>query len=512
MDQRANAHSGLAPLRRHWRAAVVVGVMATGLLVVALLVWPDKYESESKLFLRIGRDTVTLDPSAMVGPTLPISRTREGEITSAMVIFESWRVAQMVVDKVGQDRILSQPRSGVARMVDELKLRMPSSGAAHVTAEQQQLSQTNAAVRWVVKATTVECPKEASVISVVTRAATPKLAHDVTAAMTAAFRDEYLRVNQTEGVEAFFQKALDQRGSELRDIRARLRDELNDIGSVTLDSKQKLLLSQLTDVELAIQTSDRKTRELSTTISTLGGRIDDLPETIVESTEELESDTRARLEEQFYEFLKRESEQLAQLTPAHPLAAGLSREHRELEAIVKLLPANMVTKRSAVNPIRRGLVEQLEKAQVELAGTRALHDVLLTQREKLQAEVKRYNSREPAVLALQQELASAEDDYKARREQWQLARVQAAMDRARLSNVNVVQEATLDPDHVSPNRRLTLMVGLLLILGLSLSVPYILDFLRPPPAWVPLSSIGDALSVPILGAIPQVALAEPIAS
>ncbi len=497
-------------MRRHWRKSAFFCIAAAGVLIAALLLWPRVYASESKVFLRIGRETVTLDPSATVGETLPISRTRDGEITSVMEILGSRQIAQLVVDQVGVDRINQRPMSYLQRVSRSVKAWFPSRADSSADAEGTLRVAESSAVKWVLDSTSANCLKESTVISIRCDAPSPGLARGIVAAMTNAFRDEYIRVNQTGGVRQFFETTLEQLGRDLHDLRSRMRDEMDELGIVTLDGKQESLLARLSAVELAIQEEERQACVSQATIADLERRIDTLPGTISASTEELEGETRARIQEQFYEFEISERKQMAQLTAAHPLAEGLARQHEDLKKSLEMIPERVVRTIRVPNPTRQVLVQQLETERVAAEGTRAAQKALATQFQKLREEIRRFNESEPKIRQLEQEIVAAEANFQARSEQLALARIQAEMDTAHISNVNIVQPATFDPEPVAPKRRLVFGAGMALILILSLALPFLVEYSRPTGTVASVENLASVLPNPVLGSIPRFQTHEPI--
>ena len=81
-------------------------VVALTLLAIAL--WPRSYSSEAKLVIRVGRESVGLDPTATTGSTIMLQKTQEDEVNSALDILNSRQVLQRVVDAVGAKRILDK--------------------------------------------------------------------------------------------------------------------------------------------------------------------------------------------------------------------------------------------------------------------------------------------------------------------------------------------------------------------------------------------------------------------
>ncbi|MFH1264489.1 MAG: hypothetical protein ABIK89_02090, partial [Planctomycetota bacterium] len=71
----------LPVFRFKWRAMAVV---AAAVSAAALWVWlaPRKYESESKLFVRLGRENIALDPTVKRDEVIGVSASREAEMNS----------------------------------------------------------------------------------------------------------------------------------------------------------------------------------------------------------------------------------------------------------------------------------------------------------------------------------------------------------------------------------------------------------------------------------------------
>jgi uncharacterized protein involved in exopolysaccharide biosynthesis len=93
-----------------WSASVLLGAVAFTVFA------PRSYLSESKLFVRLGRENVTLDSTATMGqgPLTAVPQSREEEINSVVEILTSRMLLEKTVDAVGPQRILAKPRRGNA--------------------------------------------------------------------------------------------------------------------------------------------------------------------------------------------------------------------------------------------------------------------------------------------------------------------------------------------------------------------------------------------------------------
>src|SRR5262245_23743330 len=94
-------------LFRHWKKITLVTCSVLGLALLAIAFYPRSYVSESKLAIRIGRESVGLDPTATTGDTVMLQKTQDEEVNSAINLFMGREVLERVVEKIGADRILS---------------------------------------------------------------------------------------------------------------------------------------------------------------------------------------------------------------------------------------------------------------------------------------------------------------------------------------------------------------------------------------------------------------------
>src|SRR5665647_1284584 len=69
---------------------------------------PKTYQSEAMLLVRLGRENVSLDPTAQTGQMINLNQNRENEIKSEMEILNSQALAEMVVDAIGYEAFLSR--------------------------------------------------------------------------------------------------------------------------------------------------------------------------------------------------------------------------------------------------------------------------------------------------------------------------------------------------------------------------------------------------------------------
>lgn len=104
-------HETVRVVSRHRKKSLSVFV-AVAAMVVLYLVWgPRSYESAAKLFVRIGRESVALDPTATTGQTVQLQVTRTNEINSVLDLLQGRGTAERVVEELTPDFILARRQS-----------------------------------------------------------------------------------------------------------------------------------------------------------------------------------------------------------------------------------------------------------------------------------------------------------------------------------------------------------------------------------------------------------------
>ena len=105
---------------------------------------------------------------------------------------------------------------------------------------------------------------------------------------------------------------------------------------------------------------------------------------------------------------------------------------------------------------------ELALAEPQLKSLRAKANVLRQQIAETSHEVKAFSDRDIAVKTLQREAEICDINYRKFANDVEDARIDHLLQVERLSNISVVQPATLDRRPVFPNIPLNLLIGLML--------------------------------------------------
>jgi polysaccharide biosynthesis transport protein len=427
-------------LFRHWRKMALFFCAAIALTLLVIALYPRSYSSEAKLLLRVGRESVALDPTATTGETIMLQKTQADEVNSALSILSSRTVLEHAVEKIGAARILEdlpsaptdapetsqsvgairQSLSRVSGLVSELMVTLHLSDPG---------TDLDMAVRKLQGGVTVWAPKESTVISVTYSAASPQLAHDVVEAVTNAFLEEHVRLSQSEGSLAFFSAQVESLHEELTAAQAELRDKKNAFKLTSSANRQSI-----------------------------------------------QERTNDALRQQLYEMELQESELKSRYTDAYPPLKEIRRQREE-----------------AARLLTEVLAETKDKTP-GAAGSEAIS-------KKLASDINALNDQEYQLAQLERKVQLLDGKYGMHVEKLEQARVNDALGREQICNVKVAQAATLVGKPDSPKKPLLAALGLLVATCGAIGLAFLSESMDQTLRTT--DQVESQLGLPVLLSIPE---------
>jgi len=206
---------------------------------------PREFRSEAKIFVRMGRESMSLDPTTTTGQYVAVAESRESEIHAVEELLISRAAAEKIVDQFGPAVILEKDpeKSGLGlgqrlAWLDEYNLN-----------PLRVYSVRDKAIKAFRKHLGVSASKKSNVVSVSYEAENPQFAHDVLDALLLLASDEHLRVHQSAGSQAFFEKQCELLRANLAGLEERLRDLKNDTGFAALAVQRDIQLQLIGALE-----------------------------------------------------------------------------------------------------------------------------------------------------------------------------------------------------------------------------------------------------------------------
>ena len=239
--------------------------IAAAIGVALLILLPRKYSSEAKFLVKIGRESVGLDPTATTSQTLLLQKTQEEEINSALEVMYSRTVKEAVVNELGVDTILSgflpSDPTGAAPRVNWLRTKFDGvlSGLGGVLLDigvRDPVDDFERAILKLEDDTYVYATKKTQVVSASAEAKSPKLAQEIVNVMVESYLGEHRKISQTSGSYDLFKNESEQSKIALDNAKNKMAKFMSENQIISVESNQGLLrdtwngiLSNVLDLE-----------------------------------------------------------------------------------------------------------------------------------------------------------------------------------------------------------------------------------------------------------------------
>jgi polysaccharide biosynthesis protein PslE len=486
-----------------------------GTVTLAVIVWPRSYRSEAKLFVRLGRENMLIDPTATLGqPTVVATQlTRENELNSLVEMFRSRVVVEKVVDAFGPDTILEQlaPSAALetaAKDVSPACSQPPSDRkavAALLEAPTAAITDRDRAIIALSKYIELDAAKKSDVITVGYETHNPRLSQAIVAKLVDCYLEEHIRLNRTPGAREFLTQQTADMRTDLERREEELRDLKNKIGLVSQEAQRQVMTARVGRIEDELLQAQSEIAAAEAQVKMLQGKAASLSETDVSArTDGISNPAAAGMLQQLYALKLREQELLSRSKPGHPEVVAI---HQQVEQAEALAQKEQPTRAQ----ITTGPSRTFEEAQLSLirqepvlASLKSKAAALADQLAQARNELREFNNNDLRLSELQREIDLREVSYRRYSESLQQSGIDQALELQKISNINIVQPATYDPKPVRPRALLSLLLGLLLaVLG---SIGLALAAEAYDHSFNTSADVERRLQLPILATIPRVDL------
>jgi uncharacterized protein involved in exopolysaccharide biosynthesis len=262
-------------------------ILCSGLLCwLALLAWPRTYESDCKLQLNVGRESIGLDPSTTTTQTLMMQKTQEEDVNSALELLRSREIAEMVVDEIGAEAILSgylpsedgEKQSffkSVTSSISEFGSNMTyamlnSSGVRDIVSDRER------AINRLTSTTEIFSPKKSSTMIVRSEAKSPEMAQAIARSLTSHFLNKHVNVSTTVGSLPFFIKEAEDAEARMKGLQERRSKMLQTHQIASTESKNTALTTQLASIESTILNTQAQLKRTESEIEDVSNKMKDI--------------------------------------------------------------------------------------------------------------------------------------------------------------------------------------------------------------------------------------------
>lgn len=498
----------------HWR--VICGSLLLSILagVLALIVWPRTYESEAKLLINVGRESVALDPTATTGQTLMLQKTQEEEVNSALEVLSSRQVAELVVDQLGAQPILdgalanstkSPPKNLFAQKLDQVKAQLGNivdavgEGMLQVGIR-DAVSDRDRAIREVIKSVQIYAPKKSTAVTIHAESKTPEMAQALAAAITTGFLDRHFSVSRTEGSHEFFQVQTQSVEDQLNAAMRKRSQFMQASKVVSANDMRRILTDQLGAVEQEILLTRGDLEQALAEIKDISREAEATPLEIIASKNEDDDMTWSGMRQKVFELEVLEKQLSTRFSDDNHQLKNAREQLAGARSILEKMSKDSVKSSTTPNPVRIRLDEDLQRLRTRVVGLNSKMVEKEKQRAEIDREIDELLAFELKLAEMDREIATLEASHGLLKSKLEEARVIEELQSEEISNVSIYQPANFVERPASPSKPLVAilfpLLGLMFGCGLALVRETGRKTLRTP------AHVESKLGLPTLATLP----------
>lgn len=430
---------------------------------------PKVYQSEARLFIKLGKEMVSQNSSDRPDQRIQVSQSMENQINSELEILTSQELSQQVLAGIGADAYqreneayaaIEDPIIGAIREKIKKLLEFPQNAVANflrppdIQSKGPELIGDKDLSGLIIQNLKAEVVKESNIIKLYYETQNPYLSRDVLTSLINLYMEKHIKLVGTQGSFDFFKKESDRLLEQLETTEKELSELKNaaDAGSssqASLELQKTLYDLRQKELELLSTSTESNIPEFQKNLAILKQKEQERLSTFTENSIPVKEIRRQILQ-----------------------AENRLHEYR-----------NQIHSSTAAREIRR----QITEAENRLRNH--------------QLHIQKINDSAFRIAQLEREKAIIEENYRKYATSMEQTRIDQALEEEKISNIRLVQAPTLSKEPIRPNTGLIMFMGLFFAafgaVGLAFFSEYMDNSLQRP------EQIEEILHLPVLVSIPK---------
>ncbi len=283
-----------------------------------------------------------------------------------------------------------------------------------------------------------------------------------------------LVAGQADEALTYLQVQLPAAERRMHDAQSRLAKYESASGLPDVGGQTQSLLTQQAALDSKISQVETEGKQAAAQLASIDARLASLPERVLSASSSGPNPALAQLQTQRAQLEVQLNTARREYTEQHPAVQTLEDQLREVETEIAAQPKTVVSgENTTTNPVRDQLVQQAAGYEATVKAAAAQIADLRAQRAALAPTLKSLPSQTNRIADLRRSAKSAEDVYNELQRKNEEALVSKT---TALSDVSVIEPATVESAVKRPRLGLNLAIALIVGLVLGCTVAYALDF------------------------------------
>ena len=487
-------------LYRHKRKCILFFLLAMSTVTGLTLIWPKAYRSYGKLFVKMGRENVMLDPTATVGEAsrITVPQQRETEINTVVEILNSRMLVEKVVDSIGPDAVLGPPEE---EPQSEEKPTNKSVEWLKAQAGMVPVERKEKAVLKVLSSLSSEGVRRSNVVSLHYESEDATKSQRILDEIIQTYLKEHIRLNRTPGANEFLVQQTAELREKLTIAEEKLRKTQEETGLFSPVEQRTEAVNRIARLEDQLLNASAGIAAARGEILGLDEKLSTTPKTNVTTTTGLGHAATDSMRARLFELELTEKQLLTELHPSH---FRVQQVQEQLKAARKALASQSSDRASQVeqtSEIYQALEMDLSKKAPMIASLEQKISILQQQIKDEKDNLANISKNQLKLGELEREVNLLDNNYRTYLTNLEQTRIDEELEKQRISNISVIQPASLNRKPVSPQLFMNVLLGFIFAatgsMGLALACEFFDHTLKSP------EDIEKQLEIPTLGAVPQ---------
>ncbi|MBJ6725357.1 GumC family protein [Geomesophilobacter sediminis] len=456
------------------RIAVVCAVCVAATAAASFLL-PPVYETRSSILVKIGREYQNRQDLGNGAPFVAVSQ--EEMTNSEIQILTNRDLIKKVIATVGLGTIYPELARNNGPEADRLGV------AAELFTSQLK----------------VAVVRKSNVVQVSFRHRDPKVAARAVNTLVELYTVMHLQAF-SDNKSPFLEQQLSAYEKKLRQSEDTLQKFKQEHGVYSLDEQRRLLLDQRTSLDTVLKSAENSIAEQQKKIAALtaqGRRLAQVEGGYTQTERDrIIVDARARL----LSLRLEEQELLKKYTEGNRLVVNVRNEIRMVTNFMKEQEEEIKTRVKTANPVYQNVQIELIRAETDYQSQKAKAGTLRQQLRQLDGAIQALDFREKDIQKLKRDQTINEKNYQTYLERTEEARIADDMNRLKLANISVIEQAAVPAVPVRPNKGRNLVLGLFFGLVAGVAAAFFREYAAQ--SFSTPESVQRRLGVPVVAAIP----------
>ncbi|KIH85886.1 LPS biosynthesis protein [Pseudomonas batumici] len=463
-----------------FKREVKIAVLVTFIVILlGAFLLPNRYESTALLLVKPGRDTSTLPIEISDRQATIIPSAQRDPIIDEERILSGRPIARLVAEQYLDELSRAAPQEGLIATLKAL-LKSTLQGLLDVGRGLLQLlglvekqPPVERLADQLSKSFSVTHAAGSSVMEISFTWNDPQVAQTLVKSWIEQYEEERTRTLGRKSLYTFYEGESTATNQRILDYKKQIEAHLNELGAVSIGERLNDISRNLNNLRGEHLNTTRAVASTKSGLERIKAQLDSMKKEISIGRQMSLNPDRQDLQQRINAKQIERQEMLRTFKEGAPPVKAMDQAIANLQDLLK--SQNAVVQRTdnlAPNPVYTRLQNSFADQQASLSRLQTQATQQETQLAQLEQDRRQALALEPEMARLQRELEAAEKNFALYSTSTEKARIDRELDKSQISNIAVIEQATLNERRVFPKSLTMLLLALPLSLAVGLLALY----------------------------------------